>query len=125
MTREGLRTGRGNALSVNGFRKMLTRRTYTGSFAAFGKIVRGDFEAMIPEEIFLRVQPKLHRATEKGRTVNYRINNPDFPLRGAVRCVKCGALLTASNSTGHGGRYGYYRCPHCGGPSMAKSGVED
>ena len=125
VTKEGLRTGRGNVLSVNGFRKMLTRRTYTGSFAAFGKIVRGDFEAMISEEIFLRVQPKLHRATEKGRTVNYRINNPDFPLRGAVRCAKCGALLTASNSTGHGGTYGYYFCPRCKGRSLKKVELEN
>ncbi|MHB8071454.1 MAG: recombinase family protein [Candidatus Cryosericum sp.] len=125
VTKEGLRIGNGNAVSDNGFRKMLMRRTYTGYFAAFGKIVRGDFEAIVPEEVFVRVQPKLHRASKGAKTVNYRIDNPDFPLRGEVRCAKCGTLLTASNSTGHGGRYGYYRCPHCGGPSLPKSGVED
>ena len=124
VTREGLRTCKGNALSVNGFRKMLTRRTYTGSFMGFGEIVHGDFEAIVPEDVFLRVQPKLHRARSTGRIVAYRINNPDFPLRGMVRCAKCGALLTASNSTGHGGRYGYYRCPRCGGPSLGKAQVE-
>jgi site-specific DNA recombinase len=124
VTREGLRTKKGNALSVNGFRKLLMRRTYTGYFPGFEEIVQGDYEAIVPEDVFLRVQPKLHRASEKGRTVNYRVNNPDFPLRGAVRCAKCGTLLTASNSTGHGGRYGYYRCPKCGGPSLGKAQVE-
>ncbi|WP_413814596.1 recombinase family protein [Candidatus Cryosericum septentrionale] len=124
VTKEGLRTSKGKALSANGFRKMLTRKTYTGSFTAFEETVRGDFEAIVPEEVFLRVQPKLHRARSTGRIVAYRINNPDFPLRGAVRCAKCGTLLTASNSTGHGGRYGYYRCPQCGGPSLGKAQVE-
>jgi DNA invertase Pin-like site-specific DNA recombinase/DNA-directed RNA polymerase subunit RPC12/RpoP len=124
VTREGLRTRRGNPPSVNGFRKMLMRRVYTGAFTAFGETVPGDFEAIVSEEVFSRVQPKLHRAKSTGRVVNYRINNPDFPLRGVVRCVKCGALLTASNSTGHGGRYGYYRCPQCGGPSLGKAQVE-
>jgi site-specific DNA recombinase len=124
VTSEGLRTWRGNELSVNGFRKLLMRRTYTGSFLGFGEIIQGDFEAIVPEEVFLRVQPKLHRVRETGRVVAYRINNPDFPLRGTVRCSKCGALLTASNSTGHGGTYGYYFCSRCRGRSLRKAEVE-
>ncbi|WP_413814579.1 recombinase family protein [Candidatus Cryosericum terrychapinii] len=124
VTREGLRTRKRNTLSVNGFRKLLTRRTYTGSFTAFGETVHGDFEAIVPEELFLRVQPKLHRAKSTGRVVVYRINNPDFPLRGMVRCATCGALLTASNSTGHGGSYGYYRCSRCRERSLGKAEVE-
>jgi DNA-directed RNA polymerase subunit RPC12/RpoP len=50
---------------------------------------------------------------QKTATINYRRVNPEFPLRGAVRCPKCGHLLTASNSTGHGGKYGYYSCVRC------------
>jgi site-specific DNA recombinase len=125
VTTEGLRTWKGNTLSINGFRKLLTRRTYTGSFTAFGKTVHGDFTAIVSEELFLKVQPKLHRVKKTGRVVAYRINNPDFPLRGAVRCPKCGALLTASNSTGHGGTYGYYRCLRCTGRSVRKAQLED
>ncbi len=125
VTKEGLRTARGNVLSDNGFRKMLTRRAYTGCFLAFGKVVHGDYEAIVPEDVCMRVQPKLHRARSTEKVTAYRINNPDFPLRGVVRCARCGALLTASNSTGHGGRYGYYRCAACGGRSLKKADVEN
>ncbi|RIE06827.1 hypothetical protein SMC7_00750 [Candidatus Cryosericum terrychapinii] len=41
-----------------------------------------------------------------------------------VRCATCGALLTASNSTGHGGSYGYYRCSRCRERSLGKAEVE-
>ncbi|RIE17228.1 hypothetical protein SMC1_02600 [Candidatus Cryosericum septentrionale] len=61
-------------------------RAYTGSFTAFGATVHGDLTAIVSQELFLRVQPKLHRVKKTGRLVAYRINNPDFPLRGAVRC---------------------------------------
>ena len=124
MTREGLRTHKGNTLSINGFRKLLMRRAYTRSFTAFGKTVRGDFTAIVSEELFLKVQPKLHRIKNIGKVVAYRINNPDFPLRGAAQCPKCGALLTASNSTGHGGTYGYYFCLRCRGRSLRKTELE-
>jgi len=42
-------------------RKLLMNRAYTGSFTAFGETVHGDFTAIGSEELFLRVQPKLHR----------------------------------------------------------------
>ena len=56
--------------------------------------------------------------------MTYRRDNPDFPLRGLVTCSKCGHLLTASNSKGHGGVYGYYACPKCKGGGVRKEVLE-
>ena len=110
--REGLRSHNGNELSLNTFRTMLMNRTYTGYITAFGMTVKGDFDPIVPEDVFFRVQPKLHRKT-KAKQVNYQRNNPDFPLRGAVRCPECGHIMTASQSRGNGREYGYYACSHC------------
>jgi len=46
--------------------------------------MHGDFTAIATEELFLKVQPKLHRVKKTGKVVAYRINNSGFPLRGAV-----------------------------------------
>lgn len=85
--------------------------------------VKGDFDPIVPEDVFFRVQPKLHRKT-KAKQVNYQRNNPDFPLRGAVRCPACGHIMTASQSRGNGGEYGYYTCSHCQKSRLRKELVE-
>ena len=55
---------------------------------------RGDFEPLISEELFYRVQAvlsgRLSSTTPKQRA------HPDFPLRAFVRCESCGRGLTGS-----------------------------
>jgi hypothetical protein len=55
---------------------------------------RGDFESLIPEDLFYRAQAvlsgRLPRTTPKQRA------HPDFPLRRFVRCASCGRGLTGS-----------------------------
>ena len=123
VTREGLRGTKGQKITRNGFRKMLSRATYMGYVKWRDIYVRGDFEAIVSEDLFTRVQPHLHRSTVAER-VTYRRDNPDFPLRGLVTCPKCGRPLTASNSKGHGGVYGYYTCHKCKGGGIRKEVLE-
>ena len=123
VTKEGLRGTKGQKIARNGFRKMLSRKTYMGYVKWRDICVRGDFEAIVPEDLFMRVQPHLHRSPA-ARKVTYRRDNPDFPLRGLVTCPKCGHLLTASNSKGHGGVYGYYACSKCKGGGVRKEVLE-
>jgi hypothetical protein len=55
---------------------------------------RGDFEPLIAEDLFYRVQAIL-----SGRvlsTAPRQRAHPDFPLRGFVRCESCGRGLTGS-----------------------------
>ena len=112
MTKEGLRARKGKPMCHESFFKMLTNPVYKGFVRGCGRVVHGDFEPIVDEDLFTHVQLRLHR-NPTVTTINYRRVNPDFPLRGAVRCPRCGHLLTASNSTGHGGIYGYYSCIHC------------
>ena len=59
---------------------------------------RGDFEPLISEDLFYRVQAvlsgRLPSTTPKQRA------HPDFPLRAFVRCESCGRGLTGSWSKG-------------------------
>ena len=124
MTQEGLRTRRGKAMRHKSFFEMLSNRTYEGYVHGCGIVVPGKFEPIVDEDLFARVQLRLHRSS-KVAAVNYRRVNPEFPLRGAVRCPKCGHLLTASNSTGHGGKYAYYSCTQCKRSGMRGSALEN
>jgi site-specific DNA recombinase len=120
---EGLRCRTGRELSLNTFRTMLMNKTYTGYIVAFGLTVRGDFDPIVSEDVFYRVQPKLHRA-QKVKKVRYLRDNPEFPLRGVVRCPTCGHMMTASQSRGNGGKYGYYSCSKCGKSRFGKETLE-
>ncbi len=108
----GLRTRRGQPVTPQAFGQMLENRLYIGIIDVpdYGVTsVRGDFEPLVSEEVFYRVQAVL-----QGRvpvTAPRQRNHPDFPLRGLVRCETCGRPLTGSWSKGKKGRhYAYYHC---------------
>lgn len=71
--------------------------------------VPGNFPALVDSETWWRAQAVLSGGAST--ITPYQRNRPAFPLRGTVRCGKCGRPLTASWSTGRGGKYGYYHCP--------------
>jgi len=53
-------------------------------------------------------------------------SDPDFPLRGYVRCESCGKPLTASWSKGRSDYYAYYHCRGgCRAVNIAKAKLED
>jgi site-specific DNA recombinase len=112
MTLEGLQTRKGKPMRHKSFFEMLSNKTYAGFVHGCGIVVHGKFEPIVDEDLFERVQLRLHRHPE-ATAAQYQRVNPDFPLRGTVRCPMCGHLLTASSSTGHGGKYGYYSCTQC------------
>jgi len=117
MTARGLRTRHGRPMRPQELRKLLRNRFYTGVVVSHrhGFEVPGVHPALVDEATFARVQQRLTRRDEAHRA--RRAVHPEFPLRGFVRCEACGHPLTASASTGRGGkRYGHYRCwwPGCG-----------
>jgi len=123
LVKEGLRLRSGKAPSPRSFRAMFKCETYIGYINAFGKRVRGDFEPLVDPDLFWRVQKVLARASHSV-TRPYKKVNPDFPLRGTVLCPHCGQPMTASWSSGHGGKYPYYRCKHCSGVAFRKETLE-
>jgi hypothetical protein len=123
----GLKTRRGQPVPSQTFDGMLRNRVYIGQVdvADYGVSTRGDFEPLVSEKVFYRVQAILD-----GRlaiTAPRQRNDPDFPLRGYVRCEACGRLLTASWSKGRSDYYAYYhcrrRCDHV--VNIAKTKLED
>ena len=71
----------------------------------------GIHQAIIDEDTFSKVQ-EAHFKTRM-RPKLCRADDPDFYLRKFLICPKCKGVLTACYSKGNGGRYGYYKCPHC------------
>lgn len=79
------------------------------SIDVWQKGVRGDFEAIIPEELFERVQGVL-RANVGGAAGPHLRQHPDFPLRHFVQCSYCAKPLTGSSPKGRNEHYAYYHC---------------
>jgi site-specific DNA recombinase len=84
LTAAGLRTVKGQKVSQQTFEQMLRKPVYAGWLVVegWGERRRGDFEPLVSQEIFDRVQALL-----SGKRVNVATrlrSNPDFPLRHFV-----------------------------------------
>ncbi len=110
VTALGLRRLNGSPLTPQSLSKLLAKPVYAGRIVSPGwKLDRkGDFEAIVSEETFARVQALLHGTLPDER--RHALNNPQFPLRRFVRCAWCAVPLTGSNSKGRSRAYSYYRC---------------
>jgi site-specific DNA recombinase len=111
ITAMGLRTRNGKKLTAQTFQELLRKPIYVGliSVPTWGiERVKGDFQPLITEDLFDRVQDVLD-----GRALSvtpHQQNHPDFPLRRFARCGNCGLPITGSWSKGRARRYAYYRC---------------
>lgn len=95
--------------------KLLRQRAYIARIQPRGWSVeaRGDYEPLISDELFARVQRLLTERpqTRARRSKHQHVNHPDFPLRRFIRC-SCGTSMTGSWSTGRTKtRYAFYSCP--------------
>ena len=126
VTALGLRTRRGMPLLLQSFDRMLRNRVYVGQIDVpdYAVSTRGDFEPLVSEKVFYRVQAILDGRLEV--TAPRQRNHPDFPLRGFVRCGACGKPLTASWSTGRSEYFPYYHCRgRCRAVNIRKTRLED
>ena len=85
VTRLGLRTRSGLTLNPQSFGRMLTSRLYAGfiDVPEFGVSRRGDFEPLVGEDTFYRVQAILHGRAQV--TGPHNRSRPDFLLKGLDR----------------------------------------
>ena len=122
----GLTTRRGKPVPSQTFDAMLRNHVYIGRIDVqdFGVSRRGDFDLLVTEGIFFRVQAILDGRYEV--TAARQRNDPDFPLRGYVRCETCGRPLTASWSKGRSDYYAYYHCRgRCRAVNISKTRLEE
>jgi len=125
-TEAGLRNRHGRPLSSQAIGMLLRNRLYAGvidvaEYGVRGK--RGDFDPLVSEATFYRVQSVLSGRTAS--TAPQVRSHPDFPLRRFVRCESCGRGLTGSWSKGRSGYYAYYHCrPGCRAVNVTKAKLE-
>lgn len=126
----GLRTRSDKPLVLKSFYELLQNEAYIGWVQAKGwpERARGDYEPLISEEVFYRVQKRI--SSKRGHAklhTRHRPEHPDFPLRRFVRCRRCGVPLTGSWSTSRSSlAYPYYHCRRgCEGVRASKGALED
>ena len=115
-TLRGLRTRKGNPLSVETFCRMLTNPVYAGIVRVpkYGIDRPGNWKAIVPSETWLVVQRRLRGLAPNA--VPHLVKHPTYPAKSVTYCGKCGKRLTGSASTGRGGRrYAAYHCRKCAG----------
>lgn len=106
---------KGFECSRNNFNRLLHNPLYAGNIyiAPFkdepGCTVKGNHEPIISENLFQKVQAVIARSTPINTAKN--TGRVEFPLRGLLKCCKCGKSLTGSSGLSKSGRrYFYYHC---------------
>ncbi len=120
----GLTTHAGKPLTAQSLGSLLKNPVYFGwlQVPKWEVSARGDFEALVPEAVFRRVQRLLE---DKGVSPRHHArNHKDFPLRRFVACSQCSTPLTGSWSKGRTKKYAYYHCRKCGCVSTTKGALE-
>jgi site-specific DNA recombinase len=102
MAERGFRTRHGKKPFPQLIESIIRNEIYCGVINAWDMRVKGTFEPIISEELFLRCQRK-----DKAHAGPHRSANPVFPLRRTV-CLACLGSITGSYSHGNGGSYPYY-----------------
>ena len=113
VTALGLTSRTRRALTAQTFGNLLRNPIYTGHLPKTTLSTaqsQGDFEPLVQQAVFDRVQARLSQAKGKRQHV---LDRPEFPLRRFVICSACGCPLTGSSSRGRSGRYAYYHCRTC------------
>lgn len=111
----------GKALTKSHFYKMLKNPIYKGyiNIPKMSIYQKGNFEAIVEPEVFDQVQFVLNGKSKK--LPIYKKVNPDFPLRGIVKCGNCRKTMTGNWAKK---KYGHYRCTNCKGVNIKKDYVE-
>ncbi len=94
LTARGLRTHNDTKVSLQTWNSVLTNPTYAAwveADMAGPQPVRGNWEPLVSQETFDRVQAILATRNHSG----HKKDRPDFPLRRFVRCAECNRPLTA------------------------------
>jgi site-specific DNA recombinase len=93
----------GGKIPVSTIQTILRNRLYTGWFEWNGKLIQGRHEALVPLELWERVQGVLDgRFAKKAKRGKH-----DFAFSGLIACGKCGCAVVGEIKKQ---RYVYYHC---------------
>ncbi len=104
-TRKGRVRG-GRPFTKTRLHQLLTNVVYTGKLRHRTELHDGEHEAIIPMELWERVQALL-----RSKRAIVRVGRSDRPLKGLLRCAACERSMCPSVAAGKDGkRYHYYVC---------------
>jgi site-specific DNA recombinase len=129
VTKQGDHRG-GRSFTKNAVYKLLTNVTYIGKIRYKDETHEGEHEAIVPAELFQRVQTQLKANGQSGGT-GVR-NKHNALLKGLIWCKACGRPMTHSYSCKGSKRYRYYVCgtamqqgwSECPAPSVPAGEIE-
>lgn len=87
--------------------RLIRTPIYAGYIRSHGELYDGEHEAIVDRETFARAQALLDGNSRK---VNDPSRNPNYILRGLLRCACCGSAFTPASSRRGRTVYRYYRC---------------
>jgi len=96
----------GLAWHKNAVLTVLRSPLYAGYMSHGSTLHAGEHVAVIPRDLYHRTQALLDSAAHRSQD---HPRNPDYLLRGVIRCA-CGRAMTPASSRKHGKEYRYYRC---------------
>ena len=130
LNERGVKNTRGQPLTYNSVQHLLNNRRYIGEYAYRDIIVAGGIPAIVPQDLFDRVQEKL--AKNKKAPARHKAED-DYLLTTKLFCGYCGAYLCGESGTSHTGNvHHYYKCVsvkkkrmECHKRSVKKDWIED
>jgi DNA invertase Pin-like site-specific DNA recombinase len=97
----------GHAWNKNDVLRVLRNPVYAGFMKAGGTLHEGEHAPLIERKTFERVRSLLDVAAGATKAPG---RNPDYILRGVLRCACCGSAFTPASTTRSTKVHRYYRC---------------
>ena len=108
LNEQGLTNTRGQKMTFNSVGHILHNRRYIGEFRYRDVIVPDGIPAIVPQDLFDRVQEKL--AKNKKAPARHKAED-DYLLTTKLFCGYCGAYLCGESGTSRTGKvHHYYKC---------------
>lgn len=108
LNKKGVKNTRGQALTYNSVQHLLNNRRYIGEFKYRDVIVPDGIPAIVPLDLFERVQEKM--AKNKKAPARHKAED-DYLLTTKLFCGYCGAYLCGESGTSRTGVvHHYYKC---------------
>ncbi|MDD3336569.1 MAG: recombinase family protein [Eubacteriales bacterium] len=105
---QGMKNTLGKPLNFNSIQRMLTNRRYIGEFSYRDVVIPDGFPAIVPKDLFDRVQTKLEM--NKKAPARHKAED-DYLLTTKLFCGYCGAYMCGESGTSHTDTvHHYYKC---------------
>lgn len=108
LNEQGVKNARGREISYDAVDRLLKNRRYIGEYAFRDVVIPGGIPAIIPQDLFDRVQEKI--ALNRRAPARHKAED-DYLLTTKLFCGSCGAMLFGECGTGRSGEtHHYYKC---------------